>query len=119
MASPEIGETLYLYIVVYDVSVSATLFKEDEHRKQRPILFISKSLSEVETRYTHLKHVALTLKVAVKKLPPYFQAHPIIVLTNIRMARWAVELSEFGIQNKPRLAMKGQVLADFLAEFPQ
>ena len=49
LASPETGETLYLYIVVYDVSVSAALFKEDEHRKQRPIFFISKSLSEAKT----------------------------------------------------------------------
>ena len=33
LAIPEVGETLYLYIVVYDVSVSAALFKEDEYRK--------------------------------------------------------------------------------------
>ena len=36
-----------------------------------------------------------------------------------RKARWAVELSEFGIQYKPCLALKGQVLVDFLAELPQ
>ena len=35
------------------------------------------------------------------------------------MARWAIELSEFGIQFKPCLALKGQVLADFLSEIPQ
>ena len=35
------------------------------------------------------------------------------------MARWAIELSEFGIQYKPRLAKKGQVLADFLAKIPK
>ena len=33
LASLETGVTLYLYIVVYDISVSATLFKEDEYRK--------------------------------------------------------------------------------------
>ena len=55
LASSETGETLYLYIVVYDVSVSAALFKEDEHVQQKTIFFISKSLSEVETRYTHLE----------------------------------------------------------------
>ena len=32
---------------------------------------------------------------------------------------WAIELSEFGIQYKPRLAKKGQVLADFLEKIPQ
>ena len=36
-----------------------------------------------------------------------------------RMARWEIELSEFGIQYKPRLAKKGQVMEDFLAEIPQ
>ena len=36
-----------------------------------------------------------------------------------RMAWWAIELSEFGIQYKPRLAKKGHVMADFLAEIPQ
>ena len=33
LASPETGETLYLYIVVFNVSVSETLFKEDKHQK--------------------------------------------------------------------------------------
>ena len=69
---PVIGETFYLYIVVYDVSVSATLFKEDEHWKQRPIFFIRKSLSESETRYTRLEQATLALRVAAKKLRPYF-----------------------------------------------
>ena len=132
MASPETGETLNLYIVVYDVSISAALFKEDEHRQQKPIFFISKSLSEAETRYTHLEQAALALRVAANKLRPYFQAHPITLLTNLllrstihkpdllrRMARWVIELSEFNIQFKPRLALKGQVLADFLEEIPQ
>ena len=35
------------------------------------------------------------------------------------MAQWAFELSEFSIQYKPQLALKGQVLIDFLAELPQ
>ena len=112
--------------------MSAALFKEDENWKQRPIFFVSKSLYEVEARYSSLEQVALALRVAAKKLLPYFQVHPIIVLTNLplrstihepdlsgQMARWAIELSEFGIQYKPRLVVKGQVLVDFLAEVPQ
>ena len=35
------------------------------------------------------------------------------------MAHWAVELSDYGIQYKPRLSKKGQVLVDFIAELPQ
>ena len=33
------------------------------------------------------------------------------------MALWAVELSEFDIQHQPRTAIKGQVVADFIAGF--
>ena len=34
-----------------------------------------------------------------------------------RMALWAVELSEFDIQYRSRTVIKGQVVADFIAEF--
>ena len=96
------------------------------------MFFISKSLADVETRYTHLEQAALALWMVAKKLGPYFQAHPIVVLTNLplrstrhkpdlswRMTRWEIELSEYGISYKPRLAKKGQVLADFLVKIPQ
>ena len=96
------------------------------------MFFISKSLTDVETRYTHLEQVALALRIAAQKLRPYFQAHPVVVLTDLplrytihkpdllgRMARWAMELSEYGIQYQPRLSKKGQVLANFLADIPQ
>ena len=95
---------------VFDVSMSATLFKEDENRKQRSVFCVSESLSKEETRYTRLEQEALALHVAAKKLYPYFQAHPIVVLTNLplrstihkpdlsgRMVGWAFELREFGI----------------------
>ena len=34
-----------------------------------------------------------------------------------RMALWAIEFSEFNVQYCPCTAMKGQVVADFIAEF--
>ena len=34
-----------------------------------------------------------------------------------RLALWAIELSEFDIQYRPQTAIKGQVVADFIAEF--
>ena len=68
--------------------------------------------------------------IAAQKLKPYFQAHTIVILTDKplrkamsnpeaaeRMALWAVELSEFDIRYRPRTARKGQVMADFIAEF--
>ena len=77
-----------------------------------------------------MEKLAFALITAARKLKPYFQAHTIVVLTNKplkkamsspkaagKMALWAVELSEFDIQYRPRTVVKGQVVADFIAEF--
>ena len=42
LVSLDVGDTLYLYPTVSEVSVSATLFKEDENWKQRLIFFVKK-----------------------------------------------------------------------------
>ncbi|XP_057251721.1 uncharacterized protein LOC130591808 [Beta vulgaris subsp. vulgaris] len=73
--------------------------------------------------------MALAVIIAARKLRPYFDCHPIQVLTNQplekalqkmdssgRLLKWAVELSEYDIQYKPRTAIKAQALADFMVE---
>ena len=35
------------------------------------------------------------------------------------MALWTIELSKFDIQYSPQTAIKGQVVADFIAEYTQ
>ncbi|RVX19895.1 hypothetical protein CK203_005313 [Vitis vinifera] len=88
------------------------------------------ALADVETRYSKMELTALALRSAAQKLRPYFQAHPVIVLTDQplrsilhkpdltgRMLQWAIELSEFGIEFQPRLSKKGQVMADFVLEY--
>ena len=68
--------------------------------------------------------------MASRKLRPYFQANPIIVMINQpikkvmnkpeaagRMVQWAIELSQFDVEYRPRTAIKAQALADFIAEF--
>ena len=37
--------------------------------------------------------------------------------TSGRLTKWVIELSEFSIRYKPRTAIKGQILADFVMEF--
>ena len=61
-----------MYLVVLDVSVSVALFKEDESKKEKLVFFVSKSLTDAETRYNQLEQAALALWVATKKLRPYF-----------------------------------------------
>ena len=77
-----------------------------------------------------MEKLILALVTAVRKLRPYFQAHTIEVPTEYpmkqvlhkpevseRLMKWAIELSEFDIRYKPKTAIKGQVLADFVMEF--
>ena len=72
LASPDTGETLFVYLAVSDTTVSVSLFKENEDGKQRLVFFVSKSLADAETRYNHLEQAALALQIAAKKLRPYF-----------------------------------------------
>ena len=87
-------------------------------------------MDETELRYLPLKKAALALLQAAKKLPHYFQFSTIIVLTNLplkmllqwsdfsgRITKWGVHLESLGIEYKPRTAIKGQILVEFLAEF--
>ncbi|XP_034707085.1 uncharacterized protein LOC117930552 [Vitis riparia] len=132
LSSPQPGERLYLYLAVTDWAVSAVLLRSLSPREQKPVYFISKALADAETRYSRMEQTALALRTAAQKLRPYFQAHPITVLTNQplrnilhkpditgRMLRWAIKLSEYGIGYQPRLSLKGQIMADFITELPE
>ena len=62
LVSPKAGDTLYLYLAASDIAISSALFKECGDAKLRPIFFVSKSLTDAETRYTHLERAALALR---------------------------------------------------------
>ena len=77
-----------------------------------------------------MEKIAFELSVDSRKLHPYFQAHPIVVMTDqpIRktmnkidvagwLIQWAIELGQFDIEYRPRVAIKAHVLVDFIVEF--
>lgn len=78
--APKFGEELYLYRVVSYISVSAVLLREKDGI-QKPIFFISRTLSDPETRYSAAEKLVLALIHAKKKLRHYFESHCIIVVT--------------------------------------
>ena len=130
LLSPSVqGEELYLYLAVSHAAVSAVLVREEDGIR-KPVYFTSRALHGAEERYPQMEKLAFALVIAARRLKPYFQAHTIIVLTDKplrkamnsleaagRMALWAIELSKFDIQYRPRMAIKGQTVADFIAEF--
>ena len=129
LVSPTEGELLTLYLTVSDFSTSAVLVR-DKERVQHPVYYCSRALRGAEERYPKMEKLILALVTAARKLRPYFQAHTIEVPTEYpmkqvlhkpevsgRLMKWAIELSEFDIRYKPKTAVKGQVLADFVMEF--
>ena len=96
---------------------------------QHPIYYISKSLVGAESWYPSIEKLAYCLLLVVRKLRPYFQAHPITVLTDQplrkvlqkpeasnRLLKWVVELGQYHITYQPRTAIKGQALEYFIVE---
>ncbi|XP_076931051.1 uncharacterized protein LOC143596070 [Bidens hawaiensis] len=107
LTAPYVGEPLTLYLSASDIV---------RHR--------NKILDDGE--------VSLGISIRSSLALRYFQGHPTNFLTGYklknvlskpelsgRLAKWAIELGEHLIEYKPRLAIKGQVLADFITEVPQ
>ena len=131
MSSPEPNEVLFTYIVVAPYAVSLVLIRVD-NGIQRLVYYVSKSLHEAEVRYLPLEKAILAVVLGTRKLPHYFQAHTVVVFTQLplktilrsanytgRIAKWGIILGAFDIKYMPRTSIKGQVLADLMAEFTE
>uniref|UniRef100_A0A2N9EM81 Uncharacterized protein n=1 Tax=Fagus sylvatica TaxID=28930 RepID=A0A2N9EM81_FAGSY len=129
LSSPKEGEPLYIYLAASDKAVSAAIVRNGLG-EQQPVYYTSKTMSGAETRYLPLEKSALALFTTAKKLPHYFQAHTMIVLTSLplralfrssdfsgRISKWGTHLGAYDVHYRPRTSIKGQVLADFVAEF--
>ena len=80
MSSPKANEILFAYIAVTHHAVSLVLIRTD-NGVQRPVYYVSKSLHEAEIRYLPLEKAILAVVQVTRKLPHYFQAHIVIILT--------------------------------------
>ena len=131
MSSPEVDEVMFAYIAVAPHAVSLLLIRVDSGI-QRLVYYVNKSLHEAEVRYLPLEKAILAVVHATRKLPYYFQAHTVVVLTQLplrtilrsadyteRIAKCGTILGAFDIKYKPRTSVKGQVLANLVAKFAE
>ena len=93
---------------------------------------MSKSLHEAEVRNLPLEKAILAVMFGIRKLPHYFQAYIVVVLSLLslkkifrsvdytrRIAKWGTILGAFDIKFMPRTSIKGQVLANLVAKFTE
>jgi len=75
------GENLYLYLAVSAMAVSAALIREKD-KKQLPVYYVNQAFQGIEAKYPRIEKIAFVLIIASHKLRPYFQANPILVMTD-------------------------------------
>ena len=84
MSSLKPGEVLFAYIVMAPYAVSLVLIRVD-CGVQRSVYYVSKSLHEAKVRYLLLEKAILAVVLSTRKLPHYFQAHTVVVLTQLSL----------------------------------
>ena len=85
LSIPKSRKELYMYLALSDYTICAALFRHIQDREQRPIYYVSKSMVDVETRYSRVQQTTLALKSVARKLGPYFsQTPPHFQVCNIR-----------------------------------
>ena len=111
MSSPVVDEVFFAYLAVALHAISLVLIRVD-NGIQWLVYYVSKSLNEAEVRYLPLEKAILAVVHATRKLPHYFQAHTVVVLTQFplksvlrsadytgRVAKWGTILGAFDINS--------------------
>ncbi|GJX95497.1 reverse transcriptase domain-containing protein [Tanacetum coccineum] len=124
LVAPKPNEELIVYLSATHGAISVVLMTE-RGTVQTPIYFVSRTLQGPELNYTPQEKLVLSLVFAVKRLWMYFQAHPIVVVTDQpikqsisrldvagRLQKWSVMLGEHNITYWPKTSVKGQILVD-------
>ena len=132
LVPPVPGRPLILYISVTPTALGALLAQHDDHGRERAIYYISRTLVGYELNYTPMEKACLAVVFSTQKLRHYMLGHTVHLISKIdplkymlsksaltgRLAKWVMLLSEFDIQYVDRKAIKGQAIADHLADAP-
>ncbi|KAK8578866.1 hypothetical protein V6N12_069210 [Hibiscus sabdariffa] len=130
LVPPVLDKPLILYLSVSENSMGCVLGQHDETgRKERAIYYLSKKFTECEARYSSIEKLCCALVWTTKRLRQYMLYHTTWLISKLdpikyvmgstmligRMARWQILLSEFDLVYVNQKAIKGSVIADFLA----
>jgi hypothetical protein len=101
------------------------------YKVQQSVYYISKVLSDYETRYNQVQNLLYVILITKCKLLDYFESHPVRVVTSHglreiignrltigRIAKWVLELMGLDIRYVPQMEIKSKALADIIAARP-
>ncbi|XP_075515394.1 uncharacterized protein LOC142550036 [Primulina tabacum] len=129
---PKYGMPLKLYISDAHESIGCLLVQNNHERNEQAIYYLSRFLTPVEVKYSVIEKLCLTLYYACTKLRHYLiQSRVFVVaITDLikymlnrpilsgRIGKWSLALAEFTLTYYPQKSVKGQAIADFLADHP-
>nr|XP_027090333.1 uncharacterized protein LOC113711367 [Coffea arabica] len=131
---PKPSRPLIMYLSVLDEAVGCVLGQHDDFgRKKQAIYYLSKKFTYYEANYSFLERSCYALAWATQKLRHYLLGHTTYLISRSNplkyllnkpmptgcMAKWQMILSDFDIVFTSQKAMKGQAIADHLAENPR
>ena len=61
--------------------MNAALIQEED-RRQLPVYYVSQAFQRAKAKYPWIEKIAFIFIVALRKLRPYFQVNPILVMTD-------------------------------------
>src|SRR4051812_11323938 len=127
------GRPLIMYLTVLENSMGCVLGQHDEsNRKEHAIYYLSKKFTDCESRYSLLEKTCCALAWVARRLRQYMLTHTTLLISKMdpikyvfekpalsgRVARWQMILTEYDIQYTTQKAIKGSVLAHYLAHQP-
>src|SRR5688572_23311791 len=129
LVPPQTGKPFKLYLSADEKAIGSALVQEFEG-KERVIYYVSKRLLDAETRYSQVERLCLCLYFSCTKLRHYLLSAECIVVSKDdvvkymlslpilkwRILKWILTLLEFDLRYESAKAIKGQVMADFMAQ---
>ncbi|KAI5324479.1 hypothetical protein L3X38_033552 [Prunus dulcis] len=102
LGAPIPGKPLILYIATQERSIGALLVQENESHKEHALYYLSQTLTGPKLNYTPYRRRVLHL----------------FLLSKRHLTKWALLLNQYEIIYTLAKVVKGQAVADFLADHP-
>ncbi|KAK1629878.1 hypothetical protein QYE76_004193 [Lolium multiflorum] len=129
LVPPQQDRPFYIYLSVADTSIASVVVQVHDGL-EKVVFYLSRRMLDAETRYLEIEKLCLCLFFTCTKIQHILLKAEIIVICKSdvikhmlsapvlkgRLGKWMFALSEFDIRYQPAKAVKGQALADLIAE---
>ena len=129
LVPPQQDRPFYIYLSVADTSIASVVVQVYDGL-EKVVFYLSRRMLDAETRYPEIEKLCLCLFFTCTKLRHIFLTAEIIIICKsdvvkhmlstpvlkCRLGKWMFALSEFDLRYQPAKAVKGQALADLIAE---